>query len=388
MVFTSSADGGSYICTGTLLNNGNSPKRQLFWSAAHCIEDQATAATLQTIWFYNTTQCYGDASTINQSVTVLTGGANILHRDAKRDTLLLELKRTPPAGVFYQGWSATPIANGSLGHDIHHPRGDAKKYSQGNVSAVGVTYDGHTALTRVDWPSAVVEGGSSGSGLLTVAGDGSYQLRGGLYGGPSYCGAPTSQRNDYFSDFSGVYSQISPLLRALRPARLSIAHRRITAQRLFALRPDWHLEVRLLSSSGTGRAHNANGVIRRLSRAMVIRPTPGSARGRGALCAAVRSVLAAGDFQQVVAELGLHRPLDHVQRRAEDHLVELADHLAGAERAQVAAVAAGGAGGMLAGDFGEVGTAFDGGLQFVALGFAGNQDVAGSGSGHGEILLG
>ncbi len=34
-----------------------------------------------------------------------------------------------------------------------------------------------------------------------------------------------------------------------------------------ALRPDWRLEVRLLSSSGTGRAHNANGVIRRLSRA-------------------------------------------------------------------------------------------------------------------------
>ncbi|MDO2316544.1 hypothetical protein Q2460_27320, partial [Escherichia coli] len=93
-----------YICTGTLLNNGNSPKRQLFWSAAHCIEAQAAAATLQTIWFYNPTQCYGDASTITQSVAVLTGGANILHRDAKRDTLLLELKRTPPAGVFYQGW--------------------------------------------------------------------------------------------------------------------------------------------------------------------------------------------------------------------------------------------------------------------------------------------
>ena len=90
----------------------------------------------------------------------------------------------------------------------------------------------------------------------------------------------------------------------------------------------------------------------------------------------------------MVAELGLHRALDHVQRRAEDHLVELADHLAWAERAQVAAVAAGGAGGMLAGDFGEIRTTFDGGFQFVALGFAGNQDVAGSGSGPGEILLG
>ncbi|MDF5996337.1 hypothetical protein P4200_24815 [Pseudomonas aeruginosa] len=43
---------------------------------------------------------------------------------------------------------------------------------------------------------------------------------------------------------------------------------------------------------------------------------------------------------------------------------------------------------MLAGDFGEIRTTFDGGFQFVALGFAGNQDVAGSGSGHGEILLG
>ncbi len=37
-----------------------------------------------------------------------------------------------------------------------------------------------------------------------------------------------------------------------------------------------------LSSSGTGRAHNANGVIRRLSRAMVIRPTPGLAPGSAA----------------------------------------------------------------------------------------------------------
>ncbi len=46
--------------------------------------------------------------------------------------------------------------------------------------------------------------------------------------------------------------------------------------------PDWRLEVRLLSSSGTGRADNANGVIRRLSRAMVIRPTPGLAPGSAA----------------------------------------------------------------------------------------------------------
>lgn len=209
MLFTSSDDGNSYICTGTLLNNSNSPKRQLFWSAAHCIADQTTASTLQTIWFYNTTQCHGSASTINQSVTVLTGGATLLHRDASRDTLLLELKRTPPAGVFYQGWNSTAIANSSSITDIHHPAGDAKKYSLGKIGSVNTSYSGRTHMTRADWTAGVTEGGSSGSGLLTVASDGTYQLRGGLFGGPSSCSASSTDRNDYFSDFSGVYSQIS-----------------------------------------------------------------------------------------------------------------------------------------------------------------------------------
>ncbi|KAG9576236.1 hypothetical protein KCV01_g17495, partial [Aureobasidium melanogenum] len=209
MLFTDSSDGGSYICTGTLLNNSNSPKRQLFWSAAHCIADQATASTLQTIWFYNTTQCHGSASTINSAVTVLTGGATLLHRDASRDTLLLELKKTPPAGVFYQGWNSTSIANNSSTTDIHHPAGDAKKYSLGTVGAVNANYSSRTHMTKVNWTSSVTEGGSSGSGLLTIATDGSYQLRGGLFGGPSSCSASSANKNDYFSDFGGVYSQIA-----------------------------------------------------------------------------------------------------------------------------------------------------------------------------------
>lgn len=208
MIFTVS-DGGSYICTGSLLNNSNSPKRQLFWSAAHCLANQAEADTLQTVWLYSTTQCAGNVSTLDPRVTVLTGGANMLFRNASRDTLLLELKRTPPAGVFYQGWNATPIANGVEIDDLHHPQGDALKYSRGLVTQVDANYRGYTHLTRIQWPAAVVEGGSSGSGLLTLSSSGNYQLRGGLYGGPSSCRAPTFERLDYFSDFSGVFSEIA-----------------------------------------------------------------------------------------------------------------------------------------------------------------------------------
>ena len=208
MIFTTSS-GDSFICTGSLLNNSNTPKRQLFWSAAHCLADQEEADTLQTVWFYSTTQCAGDVSTVNPRVTVLTGGATLLFRNASRDTLLVELKRTPPAGVFYQGWNATRIDNGVEIDDLHHPQGDALKYSRGLVTQVDVPYDNHTHLTRVQWPAAVVEGGSSGSGLLTLSTSGNYQLRGGLYGGPSFCRATTVDRQDYFSDFSGVFSEIS-----------------------------------------------------------------------------------------------------------------------------------------------------------------------------------
>ena len=82
------------------------------------------------------------------------------------------------------------------------------------------------------------------------------------------------------------------------------------------------------------------------------------------------SVLAAGDFEQVITELGLHRALHDVDRRAEDHGVELLDHLARTERTQVAALTTGRAGGVGLGDFGEISTAFDLGLEFVSLVFA------------------
>jgi len=41
---------------------------------------------------------------------------------------------------------------------------------------------------------------------------------------------------------------------------------------------------------------------------------------------------------------------------------------------------------VLTGQLGEVGTAFDGGFQFIALGFGGNQDVAGVARAMGTLL--
>jgi lysyl endopeptidase len=206
MVFTKS--GSSYLCTGTLLNNSNSPRKHMFWTANHCISTQTVANTLQTFWFYEVTTCNG--STVSSAYRTLSGGAFLRHNNNARDTALLELKTAPPAGAVYAGWNSAAItAVNTAIEGIHHPAGDVKKYSLGTVTQLSGNIDGKGPFYRVRWTTGVTEGGSSGSGLFTVSG-GAYQLRGGLYGGLSYCTAPSDP--DYYSRFADVYSSFSSYL--------------------------------------------------------------------------------------------------------------------------------------------------------------------------------
>jgi len=198
--------GRSYLCTGTLLNNNYSPKKRLFWSAAHCISSQTVADTLQTYWFYKATTCGG--TTQAPGMVTLSGGAFIRHANTTRDTLLLELKTAPPVGATYASWTSAAITTtGAAIEGIHHPAGDAKMYSLGTITGVNLSVGGYSPLNRVQWNTGVTEGGSSGSALFTINSSGTYQLRGGLYGGSSYCTAPTSP--DYYSRFSDVYASIA-----------------------------------------------------------------------------------------------------------------------------------------------------------------------------------
>jgi lysyl endopeptidase len=198
--------GSSYLCTGTLLNNNYSPKKRLFWSAAHCFSSQSVADTLQTYWFYKATTCGG--TTQAPGAVTLTGGAFLRHANTTRDTLLLELKTAPPAGAVYASWTSAAIgATGTPIVGIHHPAGDAKMYSLGTVTGLSTSALGNSPLYRVVWNTGVTEGGSSGSALFTVNSSGTHQLRGGLLGGGSYCSTPTQP--DYYSRFSDVYSLIS-----------------------------------------------------------------------------------------------------------------------------------------------------------------------------------
>lgn len=128
MSFTDPATGGSYLCTGTLINSSSGAN--YFYAAAHCIDTQAAASTLNTYWFFDAVSC---GSTALPPYQLLTGGANLVVTDPTMDVTLLELRSTPPSGAFRAGWNATVIPKGTVVVDVHHPNGDLKKFSQGTM---------------------------------------------------------------------------------------------------------------------------------------------------------------------------------------------------------------------------------------------------------------
>ncbi len=202
-------DGRSFICTGTLINNNFSPKRHMFWSAAHCLNTQAAADTLQTYWFYKSSGCKDNIQA--PGAVTLAGGAFLRHENLTTDTLLLELKNAPPTGATYVGWFRRRINDLDRKIEgIHHPRGDVKKYSLGKVTNLSTSLDGRTPLTQVNWDLGTTEKGSSGSPLFTVTSKGDYKLRGGLYGGSASCEDPGAI--DAYSQLSEVYDQVRPFL--------------------------------------------------------------------------------------------------------------------------------------------------------------------------------
>jgi lysyl endopeptidase len=201
------ASGGSFLCTGNLLNDVDAGSQTPFlFTASHCINNASSALTLITYWFYENATCAPAMDVTRAQSVARYGGALLLHSSANSDIALLRLNEQPPAGVWYSGWDANQIAPGAAIQVIHHPAGDPKKYSVGQVT--GLT----TNFIRVGYTSGSTEGGSSGSGLLTLLG-GEYFVRGGLQGGSSSCSNSGSISNPGNVDSYSRIDLAFPVLR-------------------------------------------------------------------------------------------------------------------------------------------------------------------------------
>jgi len=213
MVFTDA--GSTYLCTGTLLNSSSGGF--FFYGAAHCIDTQAAASTLNTYWFFDAVACN---STAIPPYQLVTGGATLLVTDPTMDVTLMQLRQSPPNGAIRAAWNASVIPTGATVVGIHHPSGDLKKFSQGTMQGYAkgpAAYGGvprfqagKDSFITIQWFNGTTEGGSSGSGVFTFNSNGYYELRGGLEGGAASCSNLSGI--DRFSRMDLVFTKLAPYL--------------------------------------------------------------------------------------------------------------------------------------------------------------------------------
>lgn len=206
--------GGNGFCSGALINNTNNDGKPYVLTADHCMGGSTAGIVFRFKWESKTCPNPPSAPT-PRSVNNPGGyfsytGAILRASNAGSDFALLEMTGIPGNQfaandtVYFSGWNRdnTP-ATASYG--IHHPSGDIKKFSIANNATISATYAGASCWRVGQWTSGCTEGGSSGSPLY----DQNKRIVGQLYGGPSYCGAPTSQMNDYYGKLATSWNGTS-----------------------------------------------------------------------------------------------------------------------------------------------------------------------------------
>jgi lysyl endopeptidase len=208
-------DGGSFICTGTLINSGAFP-RAFIMSANHCIGRATTAASVTTFWFRETTACDSDTldSTKQRQVA---GGTKLSFTNFNVDGTLLELNQLPPVGVLYAAWSNARLPAGQPVVGLSHPRGDPIKLALGSHTREIRFSRFPQNLYGVQWTTGQTEGGSSGSGLFRLQ-NGALLFYGTLYGqtfsgSPSTCTTRNPNAHSVYGRFEVFQPQVSEILR-------------------------------------------------------------------------------------------------------------------------------------------------------------------------------
>jgi hypothetical protein len=153
---------------------------------------------------YQTPDCDGVPPS-PASVPRTTGGADYLagaigtgYTGGGNDFTFMRLRQAPPAGITFVGWSTSPPPIGSEVTCIHHPSGDFKRISFGNLTAIDNTYD--DLYHEVVWHDGTTEGGSSGSPLLITE---TQQIIGQLWGGGASCSMLSAP--DYYGRFDVTF---------------------------------------------------------------------------------------------------------------------------------------------------------------------------------------
>lgn len=190
---------GSYLCSGTLLNDSSSSGTPYVLTANHCFSSQTAASSLYSESRRRSSSC--NSTNIDYFPTAI-GGATLLYTAYNTDSTLVRLNGNPQAGVLFAGWDASiDIPVGTAITNIHHPQGDAQRLSRGTITgylnrSFNPTPTSLSTVWDVALTTGLTEAGSSGSGLFKGT-DANPQLIGQLFGGVAPSCSNTSVRDVY-----------------------------------------------------------------------------------------------------------------------------------------------------------------------------------------------
>ncbi|MEN6534331.1 MAG: trypsin-like peptidase domain-containing protein [Bryobacteraceae bacterium] len=208
------SDGGTYACSGTMLNTRNSSFTPYFLTASHCISSVDEAHSVEAYWQFQSSTCngtapdYTDVPSTSGAILVKVYGA---FDDARGDFSLIKLTGDIPDGVTFSGWDTDSLATSSDVAGIHHPQGEYKRIMFGKTIVDTIFYTYNTYMI-VHETTGRTEEGSSGSGLFSEPN----VLVGALSFGPDIPANKSVCDADYaysgYSRFSELYPQISDYL--------------------------------------------------------------------------------------------------------------------------------------------------------------------------------
>ena len=195
---------GSYVCSGTLMNDESPGFIPYFLTANHCLAEQSSADTTEFIFFHQFATCGETALDARRFIT--GGGAVLLATSAAQDSTFLKISEELHGPNWFAGWSIDDELT-EFGTELisySHPGGHEKKYAKGNsqgLSDVQVCDDGEDCNTvedaiHVTWSEGVIEVGSSGSGIFS-----NEYLVGVLSGGDDSCEAGSASYGNFRNFF-------------------------------------------------------------------------------------------------------------------------------------------------------------------------------------------
>jgi uncharacterized protein (TIGR03437 family) len=219
-------DGGSYVCSGSMINTRSSSFRPYMITAHHCLSSDAEARSVEAFFQYGTTACDGTPLAKTRLPKVL--GARFLEGASwgEGDYAFVLLNGDPPAGTSFLGWNTGGFELGDTAIGLHHPAGSFRRFSRGNRTADrAARIEGQTAPAErffsMQWSTGLTEGGSSGSPLLNA----NNQIIGTLSFGPVPPPGRTlcdlNPRTSGYGRFANAYPSIQKYLDDAPSASLS-----------------------------------------------------------------------------------------------------------------------------------------------------------------------